>query len=151
MNMKRPIVKIKRLAKSRGLPLPARASNGASGVDLLACVTDHLEIRPGEFACVPTGLCVEIPWGYEAQVRSRSGLALRNGITVLNSPGTVDSDYRGEIGVVLINHGTDIFRLSRGDRVAQLVICEVCDPVFEEVSCLEESDRNEGGFGHTGI
>ena len=100
---------------------------------------------------VPTGLCIEIPRGYEAQVRPRSGLALRNGITVLNTPGTVDSDYRGEIGVILINHGRNTFTVKRGDRIAQLVFSAVCEAVLEEADDLKDSARGPGGFGHTGI
>lgn len=144
-------VRIRRLPASKGLPLPRPASAGASGVDLLACVEDPLEIAPHESRLVPTGLCVEIPPGYEAQVRPRSGLALDHRVTVLNSPGTIDSDYRGEIGVILINHGDRAFRVQRGDRIAQLVFCPVCEPEFEEADRLGESDRGAGGFGHSGL
>jgi dUTP pyrophosphatase len=151
MDINKVKVRIRRLPGSEGLPLPAPASTGASGLDLLACVDDVIEIRRGESVLVPTGLCAEIPRGYEAQVRPRSGLALRNGITILNTPGTIDSDYRGEIGVILINHGSDTFAVRRGDRIAQLVFSAVCDPVFEEVDSLEDSARGPGGFGHTGI
>jgi dUTP pyrophosphatase len=151
MGVNRITIRIKRLPTSEGLPLPAPASEGSSGVDLLACVADDVEIRPGETALIPTGLCAEIPRGYEAQVRPRSGLALKHGITILNSPGTVDSDYRGEIGVILINHGRDAFTVRRGDRIAQLVISAVCEPVFEQVDNLDGSTRGPGGFGHTGI
>ena len=120
-------------------------------MDLLACVADEVEIQPGESALIPTGLCVEIPRGYEAQVRPRSGLALKHGITILNSPGTIDSDYRGEVGVILINHGRDTFAVRRGDRMAQLVVSTVCEPVFEQVESLDSSTRGPGGFGHTGV
>jgi dUTP pyrophosphatase len=120
-------------------------------VDLLACVDGEVEIEPSESRLIPTGLCVEIPEGYEAQIRPRSGLAFRHGITILNTPGTVDSDYRGEIGIILINHGKDAFTVRRGDRVAQLVFCSVCEPVFEEVDKLADSGRGPGGFGHTGV
>jgi dUTP pyrophosphatase len=151
MDINSVTVRIKRLPASKGLPLPAPASEGASGVDLLACVDDEVGIPPGESLLIPTGLCAQIPRGYEAQVRPRSGLALRHGITILNTPGTIDSDYRGEIGVILINHGRDTFTIRRGDRIAQLVISTVCEPVFEEVDSLEDSSRGPGGFGHTGI
>jgi dUTP pyrophosphatase len=149
VDKKRPIIRIKKLAKSEGLPMPEKASKGSSGFDLLACVDEDLEIGPGSF--VPTGLSIELPAGYEAQVRPRSGLALRDGITVLNSPGTIDSDYRGEVGVILVNHGGRAFKIRRGDRIAQLVFCEVCHPELEQVDSLEDTERSSGGFGHTGI
>jgi dUTP pyrophosphatase len=144
-------VRIKRLPNSKGLGLPVKASQGSSGLDLLACVEDKLELGPGEFALIPTGLCVEIPYGFEAQVRPRSGLALRNGVTVLNTPGTIDSDYRGEVAVVLINLGKQPFEVRRGDRIAQMVFSEVCHPAFEEVQSLDDTARGGGGFGHTGV
>jgi dUTP pyrophosphatase len=151
MDTSRVTVRIKRLPRSEGLPLPAPASAGASGLDLLACVDEEIRVEPGESRLIPTGLCAEIPKGYEAQVRPRSGLALRSGITILNTPGTIDSDYRGEIGVILINHGREAFTIKRGDRIAQLVFSTVCQPVLEEVDDLEDSARGPGGFGHTGI
>jgi dUTP pyrophosphatase len=151
MGISRITVRIKRLPGSEGLPLPAPASAGSSGVDLLACVDDTVEILPTESVLIPTGLCAEIPRGYEAQVRPRSGLALRHGITILNTPGTIDSDYRGEIGVILINHGRDTYTIRRGDRIAQIVFSPVCEPVFEQADDLEDSARGPGGFGHTGI
>jgi len=151
MSKSRITVRIKRLPGSRELPLPAPASAGSSGVDILACVEEDIEIRPGESVLIPTGLCAQIPRGYEAQVRPRSGLALRHGITILNSPGTIDSDYRGEIGVILINHGRDGYTIQRGDRIAQLVFSPVCEPVFEQVDDLKDTGRGSGGFGHTGI
>ena len=110
-----------------------------------------MEIRPGEAALVPTGFCLEIPPGVEGQVRPRSGLALEKSVTVLNSPGTIDSDYRGEVSVVLINHGPLPFKVSRGDRIAQLVFCRVIRPVLEESDDLGRTSRGDGGFGHTGI
>jgi dUTP pyrophosphatase len=144
-------IKIKRLPQSMGLGLPSRASQGSSGVDLVACLESPVELPPGEFTLIPTGLCIEIPRGYEAQVRPRSGLALKSGITVLNTPGTIDSDYRGEVGVVLVNLGKEPFTVRRGDRVAQMVFSKVCDPVIEDVESLEDTARGEGGFGHTGV
>jgi len=144
-------VRIKRLPKSEGLALPHKASAGSSGFDLLACVEADLEVAPGEFALVPTGICVEIPHGYEAQVRPRSGLALRSGVTVLNTPGTIDSDYRGEVGVILVNLSKSAFQIRRGDRIAQMVFASVCDAVLEEAPDLDQSDRGGGGFGHTGV
>jgi dUTP pyrophosphatase len=151
MKANRLRIRLKRLPGSEDLQLPSAASEGSSGVDLLACVEDDVEIDAGESKLIPTGLSVEIPGGYEAQVRPRSGLALHHGITILNSPGTIDSDYRGEIGVILTNHGKHVFTVSRGDRIAQLVICAVWQPEFDEVEGLEESGRGPGGFGHTGI
>ena len=145
------IVKVKRLPASRGLDLPRKASVGSSGFDLLACVEAELTIAPGEVALVPTGLRLEIPRGYEGQVRPRSGLALKSSITVLNAPGTVDSDYRGEVGVILANLGRKPFTVRRGDRIAQMVFAAVCDARLEEVDDLEDSARGEGGFGHSGV
>lgn len=144
-------VRLKRLAAARDLPLPAHASPGSAGFDLRAAVEDEVVIRPGERRLVPTGLVLEIPPGWEGQVRPRSGLALRHGIGILNAPGTVDSDYRGEVGVILVNLGEAPFSVKRGDRVAQLVIARV-DPVeWEEAELLEDSGRGAGGFGSTGI
>jgi dUTP pyrophosphatase len=144
-------VRVRRLLQSRGLPLPRRASPGSSGLDLLACVDDDVWLEPGASGLIPTGLCLDIPPGYEAQVRPRSGLALKKSITVLNSPGTIDSDYRGEVGVILVNHGAAPFRVRRGDRIAQMVFAAVCHPVLEEADNLGGSDRGDGGFGHSGV
>jgi dUTP pyrophosphatase len=143
-------VKVKRLPHLKELPLPSKQSAGSSGVDLHACVESDLLLKPGRSAIVPTGISVEVPRGYEAQVRPRSGLALKKGVTVLNSPGTVDSDYRGEVGVILINHGREEVTIRRGERIAQMVFCAVCEPVIEEAVDLEETGRGAGGFGHTG-
>jgi dUTP pyrophosphatase len=143
-------VRVKRLPNLKELPLPAKQSDGSSGVDLHACVDAELVLKPGASSLVPTGISVEVPPGYEAQVRPRSGLALNKGVTVLNSPGTVDSDYRGEVKVILINHGSRAATISRGERIAQMVFCPVCDPVIEEADSLEETNRGSGGFGHTG-
>jgi dUTP pyrophosphatase len=144
-------VKIKRLPQSKGLDLPRKASVGSSGFDLVACVEGEMTIAPGEVVLVPTGLRLEIPRGYEAQVRPRSGLALKSSITVLNAPGTIDSDYRGEVGVILANLGRRAFTVKRGDRIAQMVFSAVCDARLEEVEGLGDSARGEGGFGHSGI
>jgi dUTP pyrophosphatase len=143
-------IKVKRLPHLGDLPLPSKQSRGSSGVDLHACVEEDIVLAPGRSALVPTGIVIEVPPGYEAQVRPRSGLALKKGVTVLNSPGTVDSDYRGEVGVILINHGGESVTVKRGDRVAQMIFCAVMDPVIEESERLEETGRGAGGFGHTG-
>jgi len=137
--------------KGKGLPIPQYMSSGAAGVDLPAAVKDKIVINPGEFRLVPTGIHIEIPSGFEGQVRPRSGLAAKFGITVLNSPGTIDSDYRGEIKVVLINNGKNPFVITRGDRIAQLVISKVERVNFVPVVSLKQTGRNESGFGHTGI
>ena len=143
-------IEIRKLAGSDDLPLPEYMSEGASGMDLRAAVDGPVEIPPGEIALVPTGIAVAIPRGYEGQVRPRSGLALRSGILVLNTPGTIDSDYRGEIGIILANLGREPFRVERGDRVAQLVIARVARAVWSERDTLTATGRESGGFGHTG-
>ncbi|MCA9519785.1 MAG: dUTP diphosphatase [Myxococcales bacterium] len=132
------------------LPLPSYMSDDAAGVDLRAAVDEPLVLEPGAWALVPTGLALAIPSGYEGQVRPRSGLALRHGITVLNAPGTIDADYRGEVGVILINHSRVHFTIARGERIAQLVIAPVSRVAWDEVEILPETTRAEGGFGHTG-
>jgi dUTP pyrophosphatase len=135
------------------LPLPAFATVGSAGMDLRAAIAKELVLAPGERALVPTGFAVAIPVGYEGQVRPRSGLALHAGVTLANSPGTIDADYRGEVGVILVNLGREPFQLRRGERIAQLVIAAVVQPVLKEVGALDElgkSDRGAGGFGHTG-
>lgn len=141
------------LPHGEGLELPSKATQGAAGFDLRAAVSEggELRVEPGGRVLVPTGLSIAIPIGYEGQVRPRSGLALRFGVTVLNSPGTIDCDYRGEIGVILINHGTAPFVVERGDRIAQLVIAKVAECVFETVANLAESERGAGGFGSSGV
>lgn len=133
------------------MPLPAYRSGDAAGMDLMADVDEPLRLRPGERALVPTGLAVEIPSGFEAQIRPRSGLALRNGVTLLNSPGTIDPDYRGEVQVLLVNLGTDEFVVRRGDRIAQMVVSPVIRAEWREVEELGTTARGEGGFGHTGL
>lgn len=143
-------VGVTRIAGNEDLPLPEYMSEGASGMDLPAAVRDAVTIPPGEISHISTGLAVEIPSGHEGQVRSRSGLALRHGVFVLNGPGTVDSDYRGEIGVVLANFGREPFTVRRGDRIAQLVIAKVSRAAWIEGEALRPSARQGGGFGHTG-
>ncbi len=141
-----------RLPHNPDLPLPAYATPGAAGLDLCAAVAadDPLILPPGERALIPTGLAIALPPGYEAQVRPRSGLALKHGITVLNSPGTIDSDYRGEIGVILLNTGKVAFTIARGERIAQMVIAGFVQARLLEVSDLPETGRGAGGFGSTG-
>jgi dUTP pyrophosphatase len=144
-------VDVEILPHGRGLPLPERGTPGSSGVDLRAAVEESLTIGPGERAVVPTGLRVAVPAGFEWQVRPRSGLAAGNGVTVLNSPGTVDSDYRGEVCVVLVNLGETAFVLKRGDRIAQAVLCPVAAQEIRPCRGLADTERGSGGFGHTGL
>lgn len=146
-------VKLRRLPHAQGLELPAYQSAGAAGLDLMAAIPAHarLVIEPGARELVPIGLTMELPQGYEAQVRPRSGLALKSGVTVLNSPGTIDSDYRGEIGVILINHGAEPFEITRGARIAQMVIAPVIQAQLIEVSEISETSRGASGFGSTGV
>ena len=140
-----------RLANGAGLDLPWPASAGASGLDLPAALTETLTLAPGARSLVPCGFSVEIPSGWEGQVRPRSGLAVKHGVTVLNAPGTVDSDYRGELKVALINLGSQAYEIRRGDRIAQLVLCEVAQGIeVVERAALGTTDRGEGGFGSTG-
>ena len=138
---------------AHGLDMPAYQSAGAAGLDLVAAIPAHTKIvlEPGARELVPTGLFLELPPGYEAQVRPRSGLALKNGVTVLNAPGTVDADYRGEIGVILINHGAEPFVVERGARIAQLVVAPVTRVVLHARDALAETERGAGGFGSTGV
>ena len=143
-------IQIKRLPHGEGLDLPAYETAGSAGMDLRAAVEDILSLAPGERALVPTGLSMAIPQGYEAQVRPRSGLALKSGITCLNTPGTIDADYRGEVGVILINHSSESFEIKRGDRIAQMVIAPVTQAQLIEVSELDETVRGAGGFGSSG-
>jgi len=143
-------VRVARVAGAEDLPLPSYATAGAAGADLLAAVEGELWIEPGARALVPTGLLVAVPQGYEAQVRPRSGLALHHGIVLPNAPGTIDSDYRGELKVILQNAGSAPFAVRRGDRIAQLVLAPVERAAFEEVASLDDTARGSGGFGHTG-
>ena len=140
------------LAHGRGLPLPRQQTAGAAGLDLSAALLpdEVIEMAPGAVAMIPTGLTIAIPLGYEAQIRPRSGLAAKHGVTVLNAPGTVDADYRGEVKVLLINHGTAPFPVRRGERIAQMVVAPVSRVTFEEVEALDETERGEGGHGSTG-
>lgn len=140
------------LEHGRGLPLPSRQSRDAAGYDLAAAIghNDVVTLPPGGYDMVPCGIAIALPPGFEAQVRPRSGLAARHGVTVLNAPGTIDADYRGEVKVILINHGRDPFEIRRGDRIAQMVIAAVPDTGFVEVETLEETERGHGGFGSTG-
>ena len=143
-------VPITRLPNAAGLDLPAYATAAAAGLDLLAAVAGETVIAPGERALIPTGIAIALPPGYEAQVRPRSGLAIKHGVTVLNSPGTIDADYRGEVGVILVNLGREPFTVSRGLRVAQLVIGPVIRIDWAETAALPGSARGSGGFGSTG-
>ncbi|MES2599869.1 MAG: dUTP diphosphatase [Pseudomonadota bacterium] len=145
-------VEIQRLPHAEGLALPAYQTAHAAGLDLLAAVPEDkpLTLQPGQRALVPTGLMIAVPPGHEAQVRPRSGLALKHGVTVLNSPGTVDADYRGEVSVLLINHGDAPFTIRRGERIAQLVIAAVTQANLVAVASLSSTDRGSGGFGSTG-
>ena len=143
-------LKIKRVRSSSDLPLPRYETPGASGLDLRADIESGISVAAGERVLVPTGIAMAIPEGFEAQVRPRSGLALKHGISMVNTPGTIDADYRGEISVILINHSKEEFQIQRGDRIAQLVIAPVVQPQIFEVQELEETDRQSGGFGSTG-
>jgi dUTP pyrophosphatase len=145
-----PIIDVVRLPHAEGLPLPSYATDGAAGMDLLAAVATPVVILPGGRALVPTGLTIALPHGYELQVRPRSGLALKNGITLPNSPGTIDEDYRGELGVILLNAGTEPFTVERGMRIAQAVIAPVVRAAWREVTTLPQTARGAGGFGSTG-
>jgi len=144
-------VQILRLPHGEGVPLPKYMSRSASGMDLYAAVDGEVVLKPGERKLIPTGFKMALPEGYEAQVRPRSGLAVKNGISVLNTPGTIDEDYRGEVGVILINHGNEDFKVKRNDRIAQMVINKVEQADIEEVQSLSETHRSTGGFGHTGV
>lgn len=144
-------LRIKRLAHGEGLPLPFYATPGSSGMDLSAAVQEDVILAPGERRLIPTGFAISVPRGFEVQARPRSGLALRHGISMPNTPGTIDSDYRGEISVILINHGTESFTISRGDRIAQIVVVPVVQAAITEVDDLDDTDRGAGGFGSTGV
>jgi dUTP pyrophosphatase len=143
-------LKIERLAHARELDPPRYETAGSAGLDLRAALEEPLELRPGEHALVPTGLKLAIPAGHEGQVRPRSGLAYEHGVTVLNSPGTIDSDYRGEVKVILYNAGNEAYTIERGARIAQLVIAPVTQVEIEQVPSVDATERGEGGFGHTG-
>lgn len=144
-------VKIKRLSPEfNDIPLPSYATQGSSGLDVRAAVSQDIILKPGSFELVPTNFSVEIPVGYEIEVRPRSGLAAEFGIGVLNSPGTIDSDYRGEVKIILFNFGKENFKISRGDRIAQMILSKVYSAQLVETENLQESTRGKGGFGHTG-
>lgn len=147
-----PVVPVRRLDHNRDLPLPAYETSHAAGMDLRAAVPEDesLVLRPGSRAMVPTGLAFALPDGFEAQVRPRSGLAAKHGVTCLNTPGTIDADYRGEVKVILVNLGEEDFTIRRGDRIAQLVIAPVTQARWSEVANLDETARGAGGFGSTG-
>lgn len=147
--MSKVVIPFIHLPAGQGLPSPTPATSGAAASDLVSA--ESVTLEPGTVHAVSTGLAIAIPDGYEGQVRPRSGLALKHGVTVLNAPGTIDSDYRGELKIILINHGKHAFAISRGDRVAQLVIAPIVQPRFERVEELSASDRGTGGFGSTGI
>ncbi|MBF0526587.1 MAG: dUTP diphosphatase [Deltaproteobacteria bacterium] len=146
------IVRIKRVRPDQDgdLPIPRYMTPGASGVDLSAAVPEDLVIAPSEIKLIPTGWAVSVRPGFEAQIRPRSGLALKHGLTLLNSPGTIDADYRGEIGLIVVNFGPNPYTIRRGDRIAQMIVSRVFRADFEESSDLDDTIRNAGGFGHTG-
>lgn len=139
-----------RVKNQSALPLPTYATSGSAGMDLMAAIDSEITLKPMERTLIPTGLNIELPIGFEAQIRPRSGLAIKQGITCLNSPGTIDSDYRGEIKVILINLSDEVQTIRPGDRIAQMVVQSVVQAQWEPVLALSETHRNEGGFGHTG-
>src|SRR5262245_16382593 len=149
--MANPKVSVQRLPHGADLPLPAYATVQSAGLDLMAAVASEVTLAPGARQLIPTGLAIALPAGFEAQVRPRSGLALKHGITVLNSPGTIDADYRGEVQVLLINHGPAPFVVRRGDRIAQMVVAPVTQIAWSIVERLDETERGSGGYGSTGI
>ena len=148
--MDQPIVYFKKLAVAEDLPLPSYESAHAAGMDIRAALPEPVQLKPGLRALIPTGLQMALQEGFEAQIRPRSGLAYKHGITLLNTPGTIDADYRGELKVLMINLGEDAFRIDHGDRIAQMIIAPVSRAAIQEVERLPESQRGEGGFGSTG-
>jgi dUTP pyrophosphatase len=146
-----PVVSVQRLAHGADLPLPAYATAQSAGLDLMAAVASDVTLAPAARQLIPTGLAIALPPGFEAQVRPRSGLALKHGVTVLNSPGTIDADYRGEVQVLLVNHGAQPFVVRRGDRIAQMVVAPVTQIAWNIVERLDETERGSGGYGSTGI
>jgi dUTP pyrophosphatase len=144
-------VEVQRLAHARDLPLPAYATAGAAGLDLVAAIDGEIMLAPGRHQAVPTGIALALPVGVEGQVRPRSGLALRHGVTVLNAPGTIDSDYRGEVTAILINHGATPFTITRGMKIAQLVVAAHARVEWSETTALNSTARGTGGFGSTGL
>jgi dUTP pyrophosphatase len=149
--MERVNIHIKRLRRDPVVALPQYMTEGSSGMDLFACLQTELTLQPGERRLIPTGVSVAIPEGFEGQVRPRSGLAIRNGIGLINAPGTIDADYRGEVAVLLINFGNEPFTVCNGDRIAQMIISRVFRATWQEVEDLPPTQRQGGGFGHTGI
>ena len=149
--MEKVRIVIKKLPGSEDIPLPRYMTPHASGMDIHAAVTEDVVLNPGEIKLIATGISIALPEGFEGQVRPRSGLALRHGVSVLNTPGTIDADYRGEVGIILINLGRDPFVVKRGDRIAQLTVNRVFQARLELASDLPDTARNEGGFGHSGI
>ena len=150
--MKKVVLKIALTSDEyRDLDLPQYMTTGSAGMDLCAALQETYILEPGKYKTIPTGIRIAVPPGFEAQVRPRSGLAARNGVTILNTPGTIDSDYRGEVRVILINHGQTPFEIKRNDRIAQLIISSVEQVAIEVVKELEETNRGSGGFGHTGV
>lgn len=143
-------IRLRRLPHARDLPLPSRQTEHAAGFDLRAAVDNEIEIKPGEIQLVPTGFEIEIPHGFEVQIRARSGLAVKHGITLINAIGTIDSDYRGELRIPLINHGSGSHVIHRGDRIAQMILIKLPDAEVVEVETLSDTTRGRGGFGHTG-
>ncbi|MCK5863156.1 MAG: dUTP diphosphatase [Candidatus Hydrogenedentes bacterium] len=150
MKYKDIIIEIKQLPESKDLPLPTYETQHASGMDLRAAVSQSITLHAGERIAIPTGLCIAIPPGFEAQIRPRSGWALRDGITMINAPGTIDADYRGEIKVLLVNLGNASVSINRGDRIAQMIIAPVVHVSWKEMAALSDTTRGDGGFGHTG-
>lgn len=144
-------ISVRRLAHARDLPLPAYATTGSAGLDLVAAVAREVWLAAGEHVAIPTGIVIALPPGYEAQVRPRSGLAVRQGVTVLNAPGTIDSDYRGEVTAILINHGKDAFAIARGMKIAQLVVAPYTRIEWDESQALDSTERGASGFGSTGL
>ncbi len=143
-------IPVQRLAHGAGLPLPDRATASSAGLDLLAAVDESVTLEPGARMVVPSGIAIALPPGFEAQLRPRSGLAAAHGVTILNSPGTIDADYRGEIGVILINHGDEAFRIERGMRIAQMIVAPISAVTWRETENLDDTGRGSGGFGSTG-
>lgn len=148
--MSQPHILIMKLEHGADLPLPSYQTDGAAGLDLMAALDEDIILAPGAFQAIPTGLSMAIPQGYEVQIRPRSGLAFKQGVTVLNSPGTIDSDYRGEVKIALINHGKDPVTISHGMRIAQMVVASVARATLTETDSLDDTKRGAGGFGSTG-
>ncbi|AJE03282.1 dUTP diphosphatase [Geobacter pickeringii] len=148
--MNRCLVKFRRVRPGHGIPLPCYMTQHAAGMDLCAVLDEEITLLPGERRLIPTGIAISLPDGFEAQIRPRSGLALKHGIALVNSPGTIDPDYRGEIGVIIINHGTEPFVVRPGERIAQMVFAPFVRAELSEVAELDDTARGAGGFGHTG-